>query len=83
MDVRQALVTAVRCCLRGTPTGWPVDALTEQDWEALWALAREQQVLPMVQEQFDRREEARTQMRRIKPLIPAAPPAAEPLPAQS
>ena len=48
MDVRQALVTAVRCCLRGTQTGWPVDALTEQDWEALWALAREQQVLPMV-----------------------------------
>lgn len=48
MDVRQALVAAVRCCLRGTQTGWPVDALTEQDWESLWALAREQQVLPMV-----------------------------------
>lgn len=48
MDVRQALVTAVRCCLRGTQTGWPADALTEQDWESLWALAREQRVLPMV-----------------------------------
>ena len=47
------------------------------------AYAAWEQVLPMVQEQFDRREEARTQMRRIKPLIPAAQPAAEPLPAQS
>lgn len=30
-------------------------------------------VLPMVEDQFDRREEVRSQMRRIKPLIPAEP----------
>lgn len=42
------------------------------------AYAAWEKVLPLVQEQFDRREEARAQMRRIKPLIPAA----EPAPAQ-
>lgn len=42
-----------------------------------------EQVLPLVQDQFDRREEARSQMRRIKPLIPEAPPADELAPAQS
>lgn len=56
--------------------------LTElQRWAE--AYAAWEQVLPLVQDQFDRREEARTQMRRIKPLIPAAPPASEPAPAQS
>ena len=56
--------------------------LTElQRWAE--AYAAWEQVLPLVQEQFDRREEVRTQMRRIKPLIPAAPPAGEPAPAQS
>lgn len=43
------------------------------------AYATWEQVLPLVQEQFDRREEARTQMRRIKPLIPTP---TEPQPAQ-
>lgn len=56
--------------------------LTElQRWAE--AYAAWEQVLPLVEDQFDRREEARTQMRRIKPLIPAAPPANEPSPAQS
>ena len=32
-----------------------------------------QQVLPLLESQHDRREEARAQMRRIKPLIPAEP----------
>lgn len=39
-----------------------------------------EQVLPLVETQLDRREEVRTQMRRIKPMISA--PAAEPQPAQ-
>jgi hypothetical protein len=30
-------------------------------------------VLPLLNEQYDRREEARAQMRRIKPFIPAEP----------
>ncbi|MBE6416248.1 MAG: hypothetical protein E7032_06900 [Akkermansiaceae bacterium] len=56
--------------------------LTElQRWAE--AYAAWEQVLPLVNDQFDRREEARTQMRRIKPLIPAAQPAGEPAPAQS
>ena len=42
------------------------------------AYAAWEQVLPLVEEQFDRREEVRSQMRRIKPLIPAAPAAEEP-----
>lgn len=46
------------------------------------AYAAFEQVKPLVEDQFDRREEVRTQMRRIKPLIPAAPAAAEPPPAQ-
>ena len=32
-----------------------------------------EQVLPLLNEQYDRREEARAQMRRIKPFIPAEP----------
>lgn len=47
------------------------------------AYAAWEQLQPLVEDQFDRREEVRTQMRRIKPLIPAAQPAAEPAPAQS
>lgn len=42
------------------------------------AYAAWEQVLPLVDDQFDRREEARTQMRLIKPQIPAAPPAETP-----
>ena len=42
------------------------------------AYAAWEQVLPLVEEQFDRREEVRSQMRRIKPLISAALPAEEP-----
>ena len=55
-------------------------ALTElQRWAD--ALAVWQQVLPLVEEQLDRREEVRSQIRRIRPLVPAAP-AAEPAAAQ-
>lgn len=42
------------------------------------AYAAWEQLLPLVEEQFDRREEVRSQMRRIKPIIPAAPAAGEP-----
>lgn len=42
------------------------------------AYAAWEQLLPLVEEQLDRREEVRHQMRRIKPLIPAAPAAGEP-----
>lgn len=56
-------------------------ALTElQRWADAYAVW--QQLLPLVEEQYDRREEVRSQLRRIKPLIPAVPPAAEPEPAQ-
>ena len=56
-------------------------ALTElQRWADAYAVW--QQLLPLVEEQYDRREEVRSQLRRIKPLIPAAPPAAESEPAQ-
>lgn len=41
-----------------------------------------EQVLPLVEDQFDRREEARSQMRRIKPFIQAEPQAEEPAPEQ-
>ncbi len=56
-------------------------ALTElQRWAEAYAVWQE--IKPMVEDQLDRREEVRNQLRRIKPLIPAAPAADEPTQAQ-
>ena len=48
MDVKDALLDAVRCCIRGRKADWPADALPQSGWTALTSLAQEQQVLPMV-----------------------------------
>ena len=48
MEIRQVLVQAVCAGMRSGQVAWPADALTQQDWEALRTLAREQQVLPVV-----------------------------------
>lgn len=48
MNPRQALVEATRACIRGEQVHWAQDALTEQDWEELVVLAREQKVVPML-----------------------------------
>ena len=32
MDVKDALLDAVRCCIRGRKADWPADALPQSSW---------------------------------------------------
>lgn len=62
--------------LRTALFGWAYTLVELKRWAdayAAWEL-----LLPLVEEQFDRREEVRSQMRRIKPLIPAEPAGEQP-----